>query len=66
MRYDAASKTLYVDSRIGEFRSFLATGSGFGVVELKDGKALLHVKYGEIPVDKTIIGPASKGNGPDK
>jgi len=59
LRYDAVSKTLYVDSRIGDFRGFLAAAGGFGVVELKDGRATLEVRHGEIPVEKTVVGPAA-------
>ncbi len=54
-RYDAVTKTLFVDSRVGDFRSFLSTGSGFGTVVFQGGKASLDVKTGEIPVSKTQI-----------
>jgi hypothetical protein len=57
VRYDAVAKTLYVDSQIGDFRSFLSTNTGFGTVELKGGKVSLDVKSGQIPVEKTIIEP---------
>lgn len=50
VRYDAVTKTLYVDSKIGDFRSFISTDTGFGTVELKDGKATLDVVYGTIDV----------------
>ncbi len=55
VRYDAVTKTLYVDSKIGEFRSFLATNSGFGTVAYKNGQATLDVKSGTIPVEKIIV-----------
>ena len=51
VRYDAVTKTLYVDSKVGDFRSFLSTNSGFGTVVFKDGKAVLEVKSGTIPVE---------------
>ncbi len=54
-RYDAVDKTLYVDSSIGDFRSFLSTASGFGTVELKDGEVSLDVRWGEIPVTDTVV-----------
>lgn len=57
VRYEPASKTLYVASRIGEFRGFLATAAGFGTVTLKAGAAKLEVKSGQIAVDKTIVRP---------
>jgi uncharacterized protein (DUF608 family) len=56
VRYDAVDKTLYVDSKIGDFTSFLSTASGFGTVTLRNGKASLDVVYGNIPVKKTIVG----------
>ena len=61
VRYDAVDKTLYVDSKIGDFTSFLSTATGFGNVVLKKGKPYLKVAYGAIPVDKVIVsGKASK------
>ena len=59
VRYDAVTKTLYVDSKIGDFRSFLSTNSGFGTVVFKDGKATIDVKSGTIPVEQVRIAPAS-------
>jgi len=55
VRYDAVTKTLYVNSQVGDFRSFLATNTGYGTVELKDGKATLTVKAGQIPVEETVV-----------
>ena len=38
VRIPSASKTLYVEPSIkGDFKSFLATETGFGVVEVKGG-----------------------------
>jgi hypothetical protein len=52
-RYDAVSKTLYLKPVVeGNFRSFLSTASGFGVVGVKDGKPFLEVKSGTIPFEK--------------
>ena len=56
VRYDAVTQTLYIDSKVGDFTSFLSTDSGFGNVDYKNGKATLEVMYGEISVHKTIIG----------
>ncbi|NQT11419.1 MAG: hypothetical protein HQ582_01635 [Planctomycetes bacterium] len=50
VRYDAVTKTLHVDSQVGDFRSFLCTRSGFGVVEVKGGRVTLDVRHGEIPI----------------
>ena len=55
MRYDAVDETLYVNSRIGDFTSFISTEKGFGNVVYAKGKASLKVVYGEIPVKKTDI-----------
>jgi len=49
-------KTLYVDSQIGnDFRSFLATATGFGTVGLKNGKPFVDVKHGDIDIDHVIV-----------
>ncbi|MEQ8809957.1 MAG: GH116 family glycosyl hydrolase, partial [Imperialibacter sp.] len=55
VRYDAVDKTLYVDSRVGDFTSFLSTEKGFGTVSLKGGQPSLDVAHGEISVDKVIV-----------
>ena len=55
VRYDAVDKTLYVDSNVGDFKSFLSTNSGFGTVELKNGKVTLTVYYGEIVPEKCDV-----------
>ena len=54
VRYDAVDQTLYVDSQVGDFKSFLSTETGFGTIELKNGKVNLDVVYGEIPVKKFV------------
>ena len=56
VRYDAVEKTLYVDSKTGDFTSFLSTETGFGTVSLKAGKLSVKVVYGRIDIDKKIIG----------
>jgi hypothetical protein len=55
VRYDAVDQTLYVDSKIGNFTSFLSAETGFGNVAYANGKANLHVAYGEIPVKKIVV-----------
>src|SRR6202043_528121 len=52
VKFDAVEKTLYIDSQIGDFTSFLSTASGFGTINLNQGKASLKVMYGTIPVEK--------------
>lgn len=55
VRYDAVDKTLYIDSKIGDFTSFLSTATGFGNVSLKAGKPVLRTVYGKIDVTKIIV-----------
>jgi len=55
--YDPATQTLTVKSRVGDFRSFLATAGGFGTVVYKAGKATLEVRGGSIPVEKVVVRP---------
>lgn len=50
VRYDAVDKIVYVNSKIGDFKSFISTDTGFGTVEFKDGKVTLDVVYGTIDV----------------
>lgn len=55
VRYDAVDKTLYIDSKIGDFRSFLCTASGYGTVSLKGDQPALDVKYGAIDVKRCVV-----------
>jgi uncharacterized protein (DUF608 family) len=55
VRYDAVDKTLYVDSKIGDFKTFLSTETGFGNVELKNGKAFVKMLYGNLDVKKIVV-----------
>lgn len=55
VRYDAVTKSLYIDSKIGNFTSFLSTDTGFGNVSLKDGHPALHISYGKIDVKKVYV-----------
>ncbi|WP_298649409.1 GH116 family glycosyl hydrolase, partial [uncultured Proteiniphilum sp.] len=55
VRYDAVDKTLYVDPKIGDFTSFISTGTGFGTISLKNGKPRLEVLFGSIDVNKYNI-----------
>jgi uncharacterized protein (DUF608 family) len=56
MQYDAVDKTLYIDSKVGDFTSFLSTEKGFGTVSLINGKPKLKVYEGNITVDKVVVG----------
>jgi uncharacterized protein (DUF608 family) len=55
VRYEAVEKTLYVDSRVGDFTSFLSTDTGFGNVVYKQGKVSVNVAYGKIDVQHLVI-----------
>jgi len=55
VRFDAVEKILYIDSKIGDFTSFISTETGFGTVTLTKGKAKLDVVFGKIPVEKITI-----------
>lgn len=58
-RYDAVEKTLYLNPRMsGDFRSFLATASGFGTIGVKDGQPFIDVVYGDIPYRQFKYTPA--------
>jgi hypothetical protein len=55
VRYDALTQTTFIDSRIGDFTSFISTETGFGNVGLKNGKPFLNVAYGEITVKNFTV-----------
>ncbi|MBO9732796.1 MAG: hypothetical protein J7623_29405 [Chitinophaga sp.] len=55
LRYDAVDNVLHIDSRIGDFSSFLATEKGFGTVSWKKGVPSLQVAYGTIPATHAIV-----------
>jgi len=55
VRYDAVDKTLYIDSRVGDFKSFLSTNNGFGTVHFQGGMPKLEVVYGEIPIERVVV-----------
>jgi uncharacterized protein (DUF608 family) len=55
VRFDAVDKELHIDSKVGDFTTFLATETGFGNVHFKDGKVSLVVALGTIPVEKVLV-----------
>jgi uncharacterized protein (DUF608 family) len=55
VRYDALTGEMFIDSKVGDFTSFISTETGFGNIQLKNGEAILDVVYGEITVKKFII-----------
>lgn len=60
VRYDAVDKTLYIDSKVGDFKSFISTETGFGNVGLKDGKPFLNMVYGNLDVKKVMVSGVEK------
>lgn len=60
VRYDAVDKTLFIDSKIGDFTSFLSTETGFGSVSLKSGKPSIKVFYGKIEPQKVMVSGIEK------
>lgn len=61
-RFDAVDKVLHIDSKVGDFKSFIATDTGFGIVSLNNGKPALNVLYGKIAVKSfNVSGKTIKG-----
>jgi hypothetical protein len=55
LRYDAVDRTLFIDSKIGDFRCFLSTATGFGVAGLKNGKPFVEVRSGAIDIAQFAV-----------
>jgi uncharacterized protein (DUF608 family) len=56
IRYDAVSKTLYIDSQVGDdFDSFFSCHSGFGNIGLENGKPYVKMAAGTIDVKKCVV-----------
>jgi len=55
LRYDAVDKTLYIDSKMGDFKSFISTAHGFGIVHFTQNQPRLEVVHGEIPVTQVKV-----------
>ncbi len=60
VRYDAVDYTLFIDSRIGDSKSFLSTESGFGTVGLKNGNPFVNMVFGKLDVKKVIVSGVEK------
>jgi uncharacterized protein (DUF608 family) len=58
-RYDAVTGVLTLRPTIsGDFRAFLATATGFGVVGVRDGEPFVEVTWGTIPYETLDYVPA--------
>jgi hypothetical protein len=55
VRYDAVTQEMFIDSKAGDFTSFISTATGFGNIGLKSGKPFLNTVYGEITVKKFVV-----------
>jgi uncharacterized protein (DUF608 family) len=60
VRYDAVDKVLYIDSKIGDFTSFLSTATGFGNVDLKNGNPFIRIINGNIDIKKVFVSGVEK------
>ena len=55
-RYDAVDQVLHLKPQVkGDFRSFLATATGYGTVGVRKGKGFLEVASGTIPLKEIRI-----------
>lgn len=55
IRYDAYRKRLEIRPRIaGDFVSFLATDTGYGLAGIQNGKPYLRVVHGRIDVEQMV------------
>ena len=55
VRYDAVTQEMFMNSRIGDFTSFISTETGFGNIGLKNGKPFIETVYGEITVKNYVL-----------
>jgi uncharacterized protein (DUF608 family) len=60
VRYDAIDRTLFINSRVGDFTGFLSTETGFGNVGLKEGKPFIKVVYGNIDPKRVLVSGVEK------
>ncbi|HEY3370375.1 MAG TPA: GH116 family glycosyl hydrolase [Prolixibacteraceae bacterium] len=60
VRYDAVDKILYIDSKVGDFTSFLSVETGFGNVGLKKGQPFVNMVFGKIDIKKVMVSGLEK------
>ncbi len=46
IKYDAVDKSMDIDSKVGDLKSFFSTQSGWGNIEYNDNKIVINVAYG--------------------
>lgn len=55
-RYDAVTQTLHLKPRIpGDWRSFISTATGYGVIAFRNGQATIDVKRGTIDIKRVLF-----------
>jgi len=55
LRFDAVDKTLYIDSKVGDFTAFISTATGYGTVTLTGVEVKLNIVSGTIPIKKLNV-----------
>lgn len=60
VRYDAVDRTLTIDSKVGDFKSFISTETGFGNVGLKNGEPFIDIVFGNIDIEKVVVSGTEK------
>lgn len=59
-RYDAVDRILHLHPRVpGDFRAFLCTATGYGVVGVKDGRPFFDVRSGKVDLLRIDYQPCS-------
>lgn len=63
-RYDAVEKTLYLNPSLkGDYKCFLSTATGFGLVGVRKGKPFLKMRQGTLDLKKIVYqGRPSQGS----
>jgi len=46
---------MYINSKIGDFTSFISTDTGFGNAGMKDGKPFLKTVFGDIIIKNFVL-----------
>ena len=61
VRYDKVSKTLHIDSKVGDnFKTFLSFDGGYGTVSLQNGKPYIKMAKGKIDIDNCLVSGKKK------
>lgn len=58
--YDAVDRTLTIDSKVGDFKSFISTETGFGNVGLKNGEPFVDIVFGKMDIKKVVVSGVEK------